>query len=166
MHLGSDILHFSELLKRIICTEALWQSLKRELKQHMRKIGPLLLPGASVILSKKKVSSNIHSPYWYNTVLLSHEPGKEAGLFTQAHVWPLFPCAPESDSQVPWGSTALWAIHPFLYSQLVAFQLLVWIVRASPSHMGSLCSQPSFLAQPICLQYPPALYNFREETLS
>lgn len=56
--------------------------------------------------------------------------------------------------------------HPFLYSQHVAFQHLVWIVRASAPCMRSPCSQPSFVAQTICLQYLPTLNNSSEETLN
>lgn len=142
MHLGPGILHFSELLKKIICAEAPWQSLKRELKQHIRKIGPLLLPDALDILLKNEVSSNINPSCWHNTVPLSHDPGKGATPFTQAHVWPCLLSAPETDSQVPWGSTKPWATpfctvstwHSGSWSGLLGFHPLVWDLHSANFH--------------------------------
>lgn len=157
MHLGSGILPFSELLKRVICTEALWQSLKRELKQHTRKNWPLLLPGASVILFKNKGSSNINPPCWHNTVPLRE------GSWTPHPGSCVSPFSLCSRVRIPGPSRQRRPkSHPFHVQ--ADLQLLVWIVRASPPRMGTPSSQPLFLAQPICLQYLPAPYISRKET--
>lgn len=114
MHLGSGILHFCKLLKKITYTEALWQSLKRELKQHIRKIWPLLLPGALDILLRNKVSSNIHPPCWHSTVPLVMIQGKKLDS------WPRFtwdPFSPLLQRQTPRSLEAAPPHEPSLSAQ-------------------------------------------------